>query len=224
MKELSVFVDESGDFGKVENKSPYYLVTLVFHDQDENINPIISTLENSIIESGFKDNFIHTGPIIRREDEYYTMSIDNRRSLLYKMRSFYLHAPIFHDTVVVNKRQINDIFELNATLAKGIKSIINSHLKYFQSFDKVIVYYDNGQRELNLVLNTIFNLELNNVECKKATQEKYRLLQLADFICTFELLKIKFNEKRLSKSEENFFYKPQELKKTFLKILDKKRL
>lgn len=189
MEELSIFVDESDDFGKIENKSPYYLVTLVFHDQDKNINPIILSLENSIIESGFKDNFIYTGPIIRREDEYHSMTIDNRRSLLYKMCSFYLQAPILHDTVVVNKRQISDIFELNAALAKGIKTIIDSHLEYFQSFDRIIVYYDNGQRELNLVLNTIFNLELNNVECKKATQEKYRLLQLADFICTFELLK-----------------------------------
>ena len=31
-------------------------------------------------------------------------------------------------------------------------------------------------------------------------------------------------ENRLSKSESSFFYKPQELKKTFLKSIDKKRL
>lgn len=31
-------------------------------------------------------------------------------------------------------------------------------------------------------------------------------------------------KKRLSKSEEHFFYKPQELKKTFLKTVEKKKL
>lgn len=45
-----------------------------------------------------------------------------------------------------------------------------------------------------------------------------------DFICSMELLRIKREEKRLSKSEEHFFYKPQELKKTFLKSVEKKKL
>ena len=36
MKELSVFIDESGDFGEVKERPAYYLVTFVFHDQDNN--------------------------------------------------------------------------------------------------------------------------------------------------------------------------------------------
>ena len=47
---------------------------------------------------------------------------------------------------------------------------------------------------------------------------------LLDFICTVELLKIKQAEHRLSKSEEKFFYKPQELKKTFFKSVAKKHI
>ncbi len=33
MKELSVFIDESGDFGESKDNSAYYLVTFVFYDQ-----------------------------------------------------------------------------------------------------------------------------------------------------------------------------------------------
>ncbi len=33
MKELSVFIDESGDFGDITERPAYYLVTLLFHDQ-----------------------------------------------------------------------------------------------------------------------------------------------------------------------------------------------
>jgi hypothetical protein len=54
--------------------------------------------------------------------------------------------------------------------------------------------------------------------------QENNITQQADFICSLELLRIKRNEKRLSKSEERFFYKPQELKKTFLKSIDKKKL
>lgn len=39
MKELSVFVDESGEFG---SGSKYYLVTLLFHDQSVDVAPIIA--------------------------------------------------------------------------------------------------------------------------------------------------------------------------------------
>ena len=77
-------------------------------------------------------------------------------------------------------------------------------------FDKIIVYYDNGQIELGAILNTVFSIHFSNVEFRKAEPQKYRLLQAADFICSMELLKIKKIENRLSKSEKQFFYKPQE--------------
>ena len=79
------------------------------------------------------------------------------------------------------------------------------------------MYYDNGQTELNLVLNTILSMLLSNVEFRKASPGEYRLLQLADFICSIELLSLKQQENRLSKSESSFFYKPQELKKIVYK-------
>ena len=37
MKELSIFIDESGDFGEARERPAYYLVTFVFHDQVNNI-------------------------------------------------------------------------------------------------------------------------------------------------------------------------------------------
>ena len=37
MKELSVFIDESGDFGEITERPAYYLVTLLFHDQKNEI-------------------------------------------------------------------------------------------------------------------------------------------------------------------------------------------
>ena len=37
MKELSVFIDESGDFGEYSFHAPFYIVTMVFHDQKTEI-------------------------------------------------------------------------------------------------------------------------------------------------------------------------------------------
>lgn len=223
MNELSIFVDESGDFGRVDNSSPYYLVTFVFHDQSDDISKELDKLNKELKENDCPE-YIHTGPIIRRETPYHNMTIDERRSLLYKMRMFFLHLPIMHTTIRINRREANDKFALTAQISKKLKIYINEHLEFFSSFDKVIVYYDNGQQELNIILNSILNLLLNNVEFRKASPSEYRLLQTADFVCTIELLSVKFDEKRLSKTEQAFFYKPQELKKTFIKSVKSKEL
>lgn len=79
-------------------------------------------------------------------------------------------------------------------------------------------------KELSSVLNAIFSIQLKNVEFRKANPREYRLLHSADFFCTMELLGIRREENRLSNSEKIFFYKPNELKKTFLIGIKKKRL
>lgn len=140
------------------------------------------------------------------------------------MRCFFLHAPIKHYSIIIDRKTAGDKFALSTQLSKQIKSFVSKNYDYFSSFDKVNVYYDNGQTELNLVLNTILSMLLSNVEFRKASPGEYRLLQLADFICSIELLSLKQQENRLSKSESSFFYKPQELKKSFIKTIAGKRM
>lgn len=224
MKKLSVFIDESGDFGEAKESSAYYLVTFVFHNQDNHIEQQVTKLEESIKNAGFDVEYIHTGPVIRREEVFARYSIDERRKLLYKLLNFVNACPISYLTVVVNRKEAVDKVSLSGKLAKAINMAISVHQEFFASFDKIIVYYDNGQNELSAILNAVFSIQFSSVEFRRAAPQEYRLLQVADFICSMELLKIKKDEKRLSKSEEKFFYKPQELKKTFLKSIEKKKL
>ena len=152
------------------------------------------------------------------------LSIDERRKLLFKMLNFIVSSPIAYEMAVVNRKEAPDKISLSGRLGREISNVIVKHKAFFDGFDKIIVYYDNGQIELGAILNTVFSIHFSNVEFRKAEPQKYRLLQAADFICSMELLKIKKNENRLSKSEKLFFYKPQELKKTFFKAIDKKQL
>ena len=99
-----------------------------------------------------------------------------------------------------------------------------SKLEYFQSYDQIIVYYDNGQQEIKNMLNTVFSIVFSNVEFRVVKPSDYKLFQVSDFICSFELLFYKSNSGELSKAEKQFFYKPQELKKQFFKEIHKKLL
>ena len=70
MSQLSIFIDESGDFGEYATHSPYYLVTMVFHDQSVDISLPMSALDNTILNSGYHIHDIHVGLLIRRESPY----------------------------------------------------------------------------------------------------------------------------------------------------------
>ena len=224
MKKLSVFIDESGDFGEIKERPACYLVTFVFHDQDKNIDKQVLKLEESVKAAGFDVEYIHTGPVIRREEIFAGYSIDERRKLLYKMLNFVNACPISYLTVVVDRKEAVDKVSLSGRLARAISTAMSKYQNFFAGFEQITVYYDNGQSELSAILNAVFSIWFSNVEFRKAQPQKYRLLQAADFICTMELLRIKKDERRLSRSEGMFFYKPQELKKTFLRSLEKKKL
>ena len=90
--------------------------------------------------------------------------------------------------------RIPDKISLSGKLGREISNVIGKHKAFFDEFDKIIVYYDNGQIELGAILNTVFSIHFSNVEFRKAEPQKYRLLQAADFICSMKLLKIKKNE------------------------------
>lgn len=224
MHELSIFIDESGDFGEVTERPAYYLVSFIFHDQDKDISGHVHKLEQSTFDAGFPFEYIHTGPVIRREGVFSAYSIDDRRKLLFKMLNFVNACPINCLTVKIDRKNAADKISLFGKLAKAISAEIAEHISFFQSFEKIIIYYDNGQIELSAILNAVFSIHFSNVEFRKAEPQKYRLLQAADFVCSIELLKTKQSEKRLSSSESHFFYKPQELKKTFIKSIEKKYL
>ena len=124
MKELSVFIDESGDFGEIIVHPAYYLVTLLFHDQKNNIMSNVKKLEESIKKAGFIYEYIHTGPIIRREEVFSQLSIDERRKLLFKMLNFVAYSPIAYEVAVVNRKEAPDKISLSTRLEREISKVI----------------------------------------------------------------------------------------------------
>ena len=219
MKELSVFCNESGDFGEYDYHSPYYIITLVFHDQDIDITDKLNHLEHELSLLGFQNHCIHTGPIIRREEPYTNLSILERRNILNKLVAFYRNIDISYKCFMIEKKHINDEVESVTKLSKQISSFIKEHYYEMLSYDEVKIYYDNGQVEVTKILSSVFNSLLNNVSFKKAFPSSYRLFQIADLLCTFELLKIKLDNKTLSRHELFFFGKESILRRNYIRKL-----
>ena len=60
MKELSVFIDESGDYGEYDYHSPYYIISMVFHDQAVDIEDAVRKLNQELSYMDLDDLCIHT--------------------------------------------------------------------------------------------------------------------------------------------------------------------
>jgi hypothetical protein len=99
---------------------------------------------------------------------------------------------------------------------------IRENLEYFQSFDKVIIYYDRGQKELSRTLELIFASTISSIDFRTVAPEDYILFQVADLACTVELVEAKRHDTGLSRSEEAFFGGAKCFKTTYLKPLRKK--
>jgi hypothetical protein len=224
VKDLSVFIDESGDFGEYEHHSPFYIVTLVFHNQSESITENISHLDSKIRSYGMPDYTIHTGPLIRREDEFFNLSLLDRKRIFNAIYNFTRTSNISYYSLVVEKKQCVEDLDLVVKLTKQLSAFLNERMIYLTEYDRIICYYDYGQRELTHILVSVFNTVLNNVDFKKVAPANYKLFQATDLLCTMELISLKAERKMLSKSELTFFSSSKAFEKSYLRAIKRKRL
>jgi hypothetical protein len=63
----------------------------------------------------------------------------------------------------------------------------------------------NGQIELTKVLISVFSTLYAHVEFRRVQPVDYKLFQVADLVCTMELLAEKAENNSLSRSEQEFF-------------------
>lgn len=113
---------------------------------------------------------------------------------------------------------------MTAKLSKELSNIIHSHESFWNSFTHVIIYYDNGQIELTKILTSVFSMLYTNVEFRKVKPIDYKLFQIADLICTMELLSKKAENNSFSNSEMEFFNNVRDFRKNYLKHTRKKYL
>ena len=222
-KILSVLIDESGDFGRIDKHDPFYHVVMVLHEQDKNITGMVNALESKLQNWGYDNHYIHVGPLIRRERPYVNDLRENRKSLFNALFHFTRNAPINYIGVIMDKRKSNEDSGICyiGVLTKLIVAELRAKSDYFKQFDKIIVYYDYGQDELARILVSVFNALFVNVEFRNDKPTEKTLLQVADLLCTVQMISVKDT---LTKSEIDFFHSKNEFRKNILKQIDKKRL
>ena len=225
IKDISVFVDESGSFDSSSIPSRYYVVCFLFHDQSVEIVNEQERLSNELAELGLTpDHCVHARPLIRRERQYSKMSMTERRIIFSRMLAFARRINIKYKCFCVDKKFITQTEAIHDDLLQQMIRFLINNIRDLNSYDRLKIYYDNGQSQIKDLLKEAFALLSSKTEfVPEVTPYKYRLFQTADLLCTLELTRIKLDrEGRISESEKNFFISIQNLKKHYLKPLSRK--
>ena len=220
MKTLNIFIDESGDFGVNNNASDLYVVSFVYLSSLNNIEPFLNALKKRLNKLKFT-KMIHTADLIRHKGDYKDLSIDQRRKIFTAIYQFSRKSPIKLKSIIVNKKYTDTYKLLKKQLTMELNELISNNLKYFQKFDKITIYYDNGQSQLTSTLEDVFkNFNISFISDFDKIKEK--LFQVADMLTFMDKYYYKFKHKLYISKNEKIFFENMEMRK-LLKGLKSKR-
>lgn len=223
MKELSIFVDESGGQG---GHSKYYVLTLVFHDQDDDLTSQVEKYKIGLSRRGLMDIPFHAGPLLTGHDEYEHLDLRTRKSYLSLFFLLLQHLPIRYYSFVYRRSEMGPGNAFVDRMRRDLTLFLFDNLSYFQSFDKVKVYYDDGQEIVAHALHAAVDYVLtrDSLLYRRTRPTDYVLSQAADLICTLELTACKYVNKEATNTDNKFFGTSRDFRNNYMKAIKRKRV
>ena len=221
MKRLNIFVDETGEFGFGKGASELYGVSFTFHEHDNDIMPELNKLNDRLNRIGYT-NMIHMADLIMKRRDYKNFNIATRKSIFNAIYQFSRRIPVKYKTIIIDKKYTDTGMILKQQLSYEINKMIKEHEKYFKKFDKIVMYYDNGQEILGVILESIF-LRFDGFEHRVDFDHKEkRLFQVSDMLTFIDKYDYKYKNKLPYTKGEKYFFNFYEIRRT-LKEINKKR-
>lgn len=223
LSEISVFVDESGG---QDGHSRYYALTLVFHNQSDDIMPEVEKYRRGLASRGLADVPLHAGPLLTGHDAYEGMDLRVRKGYLTLFFQLLQHLPVRYRTFVYRRSELSGRDAFVARMRRDIVDLIFDNLAYFQSFDEVKVYYDNGQEIVAQALHGAieYAISKNSLLFRRTRAADYVLEQAADMLCTLELTAVKLRNGEATRTDRKFFGDAHSFKNNYMKAMKRKRM
>lgn len=222
IKRLNIFVDETGEFGYGVKSSMLYGISFTFHEQDNDISGELNNLNNRLMKIGYT-NMIHMSDLIMRRGDYSKFDIKMRKSIFNSIYQFSRKIPVKYHTKIIDKRFIDNGNVLRKQIINEVNQMIKNNEGYFNKFDKIVMYYDNGQEPLGYILDSLF-IRFNSYEHRvKFDHVEKRLFQVSDMLTYVDKAIYKHKKNIKYEKSELYFFGNDELRR-IAKELNKKRL
>lgn len=222
MKRLNIFIDETGEFGFDKGASELYGVSFTFHEHSNSIIKELNDLNNGLEKIGYT-NMIHMSDLIMKRGDCSNFSIEKRRSIFKLIYNFSRKVNVKYHSLIIDKRYIDNGKILVNHLSYEIDKMLKDNIKYFEKFDHIVMYYDNGQETLGSVLESCFLIYGNFEHRVDFDHKEKRLFQVSDMLTYVDKYEYKFINKMSFSKSEKYFFRNDEMRK-IIKQLSKKRL
>lgn len=149
---------------------------------------------------------IHMADLIAKRGDYANFNLQQRKDIFWSIFYFSKRVKVKIHTIIVDKRFKNNKIQLNREVATEVNNFFNDISDYMNEFDKVVVYYDNGQEALGAIINTLL-INKNNFERRiEFDHREKRLFQVSDMLTFVDKIVYKHNNNmELTKAEKYFF-------------------
>lgn len=221
MKSLNIFIDETGGFGFGEGTSRLYGISFVFHEQDNDITNEINALNSRLNKIGYT-NMIHTAKLVINKEEYKVIDAPTRKSIFNAIYTFSKRINAKYQTIIIDKIYMDNTKTLKKIIKNEINKMINSNINYFNKFDKIVIYYNNGQVPLGKIIDSEFSI-FNNKHIINFDHTEKKLFQVADMLTFIDKFNYKTKHKIPISNAEKYFFEEKEMNK-IIKGVNNKRL
>lgn len=202
---LNIFIDETGEFGLGRRSAKFYGVSLVFHEHTTDISSQLQGLSRRFADLNFS-GMVHMGDLINGHGEYENMGIKERKKIYSALFRFSSSVKMKYSSIIFQKRFADDVGKLANSLKLLLRNLIEENLAYFQQFNKIIVYYDGGQKILARIIDEEFGTLPSYVRKADFDHTEKKLFQVADMLTFLDKLIYKYEHRmKLSPSEKRFF-------------------
>ena len=165
---------------------------------------------------------IHMADLIMRRGDYRGFDIAKRKSIFNSIYQFSRRISVKYKTIIVDKKYTDNARILRQKLSIEINNMIKEHENYFSKFDKIVMYYDNGQEILGTILDSIF-YRFDSFEHRiDFDQKEKRLFQVSDMLTYIDKYDYKYKNKLSFSKSEKYFFGFEEIRR-ILKEINKKR-
>ena len=221
MKRLNIFIDETGEFGFGKGSSGLYGVSFTFHEHNLDVMTEITKLNDRLEKIGYT-NMIHMADLIMKRGDYSKLSIETRKEIFKAIFHFSRKIKVKFRSLILDKRYTDNARILRQQLSFEINKMIKENENYFKKFDKIIVYYDNGQEVLGTILDSIF-MRFDGFEHRiEFDHKEKRLFQVSDMLTFIDKYDYKYRNKLTFAKGEKYFFTDDEIRK-IIRELNKKR-
>ncbi|WP_204204610.1 hypothetical protein [Olsenella sp. An293] len=76
-------------------------------------------------------------------------------------RVFFRHLPVRYGLIVLRTREYSTLADVEAAMRRKIVDFLFDNLVYFQAFDSVKIYYDDGQQSIAAALHKAIDYALH---------------------------------------------------------------